>query len=137
MKRKSVATVEDFMCTAVISLKEGDELDSAQLEMQLADIRHLPVIDPKGHVVGVVSDRDILKNHALLSKPTPVAAIMSRRVRTVTPGTPAAEAAARMIEHKIGCLPVVGEDQQLIGIITETDFVRIAEEALQGGAFAR
>jgi CBS domain-containing protein len=140
MKRKSIRTVEDFMSTAVISLKETDELNSAQLEMQLADIRHLPVTDKKGHVVGIVSDRDILKNLEKLRDKThalPVSQIMARRVRTVTPGTEAAVAAALMLEHKISCLPVVGDDQQLVGIITETDFVRIAEQALLGVEVAR
>lgn len=135
MKRKSIRTVEEFMSTAVISLKEGDELSGAQLEMSLADIRHLPVVDKRGHVVGIVSDRDILKNVDKLhggASPTPVAHIMSRRVRTVTPSTPASDAAALMLEHKISCLPVVGDDQQLVGIVTETDFVRIAEQALLG-----
>jgi CBS domain-containing protein len=135
MKRKSERTVEDFMSTAVISLKETDELSGAQLEMQLADIRHLPVVDKKGHVVGVVSDRDILQTLDKLrdeTKPTPVAAIMARRVRTVKPSTPASDAAALMIEHKISCLPVVGDREQLVGIVTETDFVRIAEQALLG-----
>jgi CBS domain-containing protein len=42
-----------------------------------------------------------------------------------------------MLEHKISCLPVVGDDQQLVGIITETDFVRIAEQALLGVEVAR
>jgi CBS domain-containing protein len=140
MKRNSTRAVEDFMSTAVISLKESDELSGAQLEMRLADIRHLPVTDAKGHVVGIVSDRDILKHHDKLrdrGKPTPVAQIMARRVRTVTPSTDASEAAAVMLEHKIGCLPVVGDDEQLVGIITETDFVRIAQQALLGAAVAR
>ena len=140
MKRKTIRTVEDFMSTAVITLKEGDELSGAQLEMQLADIRHLPVVDKKGHVVGIVSDRDILKHLEKLgdpSKATPVAQIMSRRVRTVTPATPAAAAASLMVAHKISCLPVVGEGEQIVGIITETDFVRIAEQALLGADITR
>jgi CBS domain-containing protein len=58
-------------------------------------------------------------------------------VRTVAPGTSAAEAASLMVEHKISCLPVVGDDQQIVGIITETDFVRIAEQALLGVDVAR
>jgi CBS domain-containing protein len=140
MKRKTIPAVEDFMSTAVISLEEGGELSGAQLEMQLADIRHLPVVDKRGHVVGVVSDRDILKNLSKIhdhSRPVPVAQIMSRRVRTVTPSTPATEAASLMLELKISCLPVVGDDQQLVGIITESDFVRIAEQALLGVEVAR
>jgi CBS domain-containing protein len=101
--------------------------------MQMAEIRHLPVVDSKGHVVGVLSDRDILRNLTKIDgKPAPVTQIMSRRVQTVKASLGAAEAAALMIERKIGCLPVVGEDEQLVGIITETDFLRIAEQALRG-----
>lgn len=134
MKHKQAkATVEDFMSTAVISMKETDALSGAQIEMQMAEIRHLPVVDTKGHVVGVLSDRDILRNLTKIDgKPTPVASIMSRHVRTVKPSTLAAEAAMLMLERKIDCLPVVGDDEQLVGIITETDFLRIAEQALRG-----
>ncbi len=134
MKRKqSHPTVEDFMSTAVLSMKETDTLSAAQIEMQMAEIRHLPVTDKKGHVVGVLSDRDVLRNLTKINgKPTPVSQIMSRRVHTVKASLPAAEAATLMLEHKIGCLPVVGDDEQIVGIITETDFVRIAEQALLG-----
>jgi CBS domain-containing protein len=133
MKRKSQPTVEDFMSTAVITMKESDALSAAQIEMQMAEIRHLPVVDKKGHVVGVLSDRDILRNLTKIDgEPTPVAKIMSHRVRTVQPTMPAAEAATLLLEHKFGCLPVVGDDEQIVGIITDTDFLRIAEQALLG-----
>jgi CBS domain-containing membrane protein len=133
MKRKSHPTVEDFMSTAVITMKESDTLSAAQIEMQMAEIRHLPVVDKKGHVVGVLSDRDILRNLTKIEgKPTPVASIMSRRVRTVKPSLAAAEAATLLLENRFGCLPVVGEDEQLVGIITDTDFLKIAEQALLG-----
>jgi CBS domain-containing protein len=133
MKQKKMPTVEDFMSTGVITLKETDALSAAQIEMQLAEIRHLPVVDKRSHVVGVVSDRDILRNLTKIDgKPLPVAQIMSRRVRTVRPSTPAHEAASLMVELKIGCLPVVGEEEQIVGIITESDFLRIAEQALLG-----
>jgi CBS domain-containing protein len=133
MKRKSQRKVEDFMSTAVITLKETDTLSAADLEMKLAEIRHMPVVDKKGHVVGVVSDRDLLRHVTRTDdKPVPIASIMSRRVRTVKPDTSASDAAAILLEHKIGCLPVVGEGEQLVGIITETDYLVIAEQALRG-----
>lgn len=133
MKRKSIPTVDDFMSTAVITVKEADALSAAQLEMQLAEIRHLPVVDKKNHVVGILSDRDVLRVLTKLGdRPIPVAQIMSRRVRTVTPSLPAHAAATLLIENRIGCLPVVGDDEQIVGIITETDFLKIAEQALLG-----
>jgi CBS domain-containing protein len=125
--------VEDFMSTAVITMKESDTLSAAQIEMQMAEIRHLPVVDQKGHVVGVLSDRDILRNLTKIDgKPTPVTQIMSRRVQTVKPSMLASEAATLLIEHKFGCLPVVGDNEQIVGIITDTDFLKIAEQALLG-----
>ncbi len=133
MKHKHHPKVEDFMSTAVITIEESDSLSAAQIQMHMADIRHLPVVDPKGHVVGILSDRDILRNLTKIEgKPTPVAQIMTHRVRTVPPTMPAAEAAALLLEHKLGCLPVVGDDQQIVGIITESDYLKIAERALSG-----
>ena len=63
--------------------------------------------------------------------------MMTRAVRTVRATTPAHEAATLMIEQKIGCLPVVGEDEQLVGIITETDFLEVAARALRGAEIGR
>jgi CBS domain-containing protein len=138
MRRKSHPTVEDFMSTAVITMKESDTLSAAQIEMQMAEIRHLPVVDQNGHVVGVISDRDILRNLTKIDgKPTPVTQIMSWRVQTVKPSMLASEAATLLIEHKFGCLPVVGDDEQIVGIITDTDFLRIAEQALLGNDVTR
>ena len=59
MKRRNHhPTVEDFMSTAVITMKESDTLSAAQIEMQMAEIRHLPVIDDYS-LVSVISMRDI------------------------------------------------------------------------------
>lgn len=133
MKLKKIRTVEDYMSTAVITLKEADTISAANLEMKLAEIRHIPVVDAKGRVVGIVSDRDMLRHASGLDgKPIPIASIMTRRVRTVRPTTPAADAAQVLLDHKIGCLPVVGDEEQLVGIITETDFLSIAQQALRG-----
>ncbi|WP_437284284.1 CBS domain-containing protein [Sorangium sp. So ce406] len=133
MKLKKNRTVEDYMSTAVISLKEADTISAANLEMKLAEIRHIPVVDAKGRVVGIVSDRDMLRHASSLDgEPIPIASIMTRRVRTVRPATPAADAAQLLLDHKIGCLPVVGDEEQLVGIITETDFLSIAQQALRG-----
>ncbi|WP_438013886.1 CBS domain-containing protein [Sorangium sp. So ce315] len=133
MKLKKNRTVEDYMSTAVITLKEADTISAANLEMKLAEIRHIPVVDARGRVVGIVSDRDMLRHASSLDgKLIPIASIMTRRVRTVRPTTPAADAAQVLLDHKIGCLPVVGDEEQLVGIITETDFLSIAQQALRG-----
>ena len=99
-------------------------------------IRHLVVVED-GLVVGIVTDRDIRLNmpspatslsvweiNSLLGRLT-VADVMSRSVIVVDSNRPVAEAARIMIDQKIGALPVM-DDGGLTGIITESDFVRLA-----------
>jgi CBS domain-containing protein len=126
------------MSTGVITMKETDALSGADVEMKLAEVRHVLVVDQKSNLVGVVSDRDVLRSLGKVSgKPLVVGSVMTRHVRTVRPSTPAHEAAAMMLEHKIGCLPVLDDDEHLVGIITETDFLFVAQQALAGHDVAR
>lgn len=117
-------------------------------ELSLADlanlmderaIRHAPVVDRGGDVVGVVSHRDLVQG-ALRSRqadtsdqrgalqPLTVKDIMTYGPQTVDPEEPLAEAAEMMLENKIGCLLVLDNDR-LVGIMTESDFVRYVAEA--------
>jgi CBS domain-containing protein len=126
-------TVGEMMTTALITMKARDKIQSADLDMRLAGIRHLPVVDDRNHVIGILSNRDLARALGQRDAATLVVAdIMSRHVFTVGADTPAAEAAELMIEHKIGALPVVGDEEQIIGLVTETDFLEIARRALSG-----
>ena len=97
-------------------------------------IRHLPVVDKNGRLLGIVTDRDIREAapsdatllsvqelHYLLGK-LKVSSIMTPKEKliTITPDTLIEEAVQLMHDHKIGCLPVV-EGEKLYGIFTETD----------------
>jgi CBS domain-containing protein len=126
---RRTTTVEDVMTTAVMTLHADEPVDSAGLEMKLADIRHIPVIGARNRLVGILSDRDLLRS---LGGPTgrAVADIMTRRVHTVRASDPASRAVDLLLEHKIGCVPVLGDDGELVGIVTETDFLRLARESL-------
>jgi CBS domain-containing protein len=126
-------TVEDLMRTAVIALKSTDTVAAAREQMRMAEIRHIPVVDQHNRVVGIVSERDL---RAATRPKMLIADIMRHPVRMVRPSTAAHEAASILLEHKIGSLPVIGADEQLVGIVTESDFVAVAREAL-GGAAAR
>src|SRR5678815_5149893 len=112
------------------------EMPMLQARQRMADarIRHLVVVDD-ARVVGIVTDRDIRLNlpspatslsvwelNYLLPQLT-VGGVMSKTVIVVEPDRPVAEAARIMMDHKIGALPVV-EEGRLVGIITESDFVR-------------
>jgi CBS domain-containing membrane protein len=128
-------TVADLMTEEVVYARENDSLDVAYDSMEENKIRHLPVVDSERNVVGVLSQRDMVAA-ALFSKEslpfsqvrdylrnTTVAEVMSRGIETTDPEETLREAGLKLLENKFGCLPVV-EGQKLIGILTESDFVR-------------
>ncbi|MBK7857900.1 MAG: CBS domain-containing protein [Archangiaceae bacterium] len=123
--------IDAVMTTAVLTVKDTDPVSLAASNMAAAGIRHLPVSDGHNHVVGMLSTHDVAAVGARSKKR--VGEVMSREVKTVRPEEPAASAIATMIENKIGSLPVVDADQNLVGIVTETDFLQIAYQALTGG----
>ena len=126
---RRTTSVEDVMTTALMTVHPEDPVDAAGLEMKLADIRHIPVVGPRNRLVGILSDRDLLR--WLGGAPgRSIADIMTRQVHTVRATDPASRAVDLLLEHKIGCVPVLGDDGQLVGIVTETDFLRLARESL-------
>jgi len=99
--------------------------------------RHLLVTDTAGRMVGVISDRDVLRCFGLAGAPTrtelekiKAADLMSTDVITVEPQLPLADAVSTLLIHGINCLPVVS-DGKLCGIITSTDVYLIAERMLR------
>jgi acetoin utilization protein AcuB len=109
--------------------------------MRKRTLRHLPVVDPRGRLVGIVTDRDLrqavfmpalrerLPEVGECLQALTVSDIMTRRVVSVTPGARLGEAARLMHERKIGAL-VVLERGRVVGIITETDILAAFEELL-------
>ncbi len=131
-------TVRDIMATEVTTLGRNDSLQLAKDIMTLGRVRHFPVIDD-GKVVGVVSQRDLYKaslgavmkygekaQRAFLEGIV-VKEIMSDPPITIAPHASVQEAARLMMEKKIGCLPVL-EGAQLVGIVTETDMLKLVAE---------
>jgi acetoin utilization protein AcuB len=106
-------------------------------------IRHLPVCGGSGTLLGILSDRDIrlampspltvedAERMDFLER-TPIAAVMTREVITVTEGETVENAAKLLYKHRIGSLPVVDERGLLIGIITETDILHVFVQILGG-----
>ncbi len=123
--------VSDLMTQDVRTLQEADTLSSADLEMRLAHIRHFPVLNRVGKLVGVVSSRDLLAALASGSdRYVTVDLIMTAKVAAVRADAPALEAAELLVERRIGALPVVDERSKLVGIISERDFLPVARVAL-------
>jgi len=124
-------SVGDFMTRELVTLKETDDLALAEQMLRLGGIRHLPVVS-EGKLVGLVTQRDLLRASATRPARTTLASeIMVRQPVAVSPATSLVHAARAMLEKKFGCLPVCGEDGMLLGIITESDFVRFAADMVQ------
>src|SRR5574337_1728233 len=127
-------TVADFMTRELVTVQEGDDLALAESILRLGGIRHLPVVR-EGKVVGLVTQRDLLRSGASGGGPAARAIlardIITSEVTTVAPDTSLSQAAHLMLRHKYGCLPVCGPDGSLVGIITESDFVRFAADVVQ------
>jgi CBS domain-containing protein len=121
--------VEEFMSTAVVSVRQGDSLARAAQEMALAAVRHLPVVDERRHVVGMLTSHDVVASLQQGGDPEVVAA-MRRDVHHVHPETAAHVAVATMIDQKLDALAVIDPKGELCGILTATDFLVIAYQAL-------
>jgi CBS domain-containing membrane protein/CBS domain-containing protein len=126
-----VITVGDFMTRELVTVKPADDLALAESILRLGGIRHLPVVED-GRLAGLVTQRDLLRSAAVRSHRSTLAGdIMVRDVVTARPSTSLVEAARIMLGRKFGCLPVVEENGRLVGIITESDFVRFAADMVQ------
>ncbi len=121
--------VIDLMSTALVTIKVNEVVTSAHAEMEVGMIRHLPVVDDRGRLVGVLSDRDILHAHNTKAR---IADVMTRAVVTIRPDAPAAKAATMMLDEKISSVMVVDEHGTLVGLVTQTDYLDLARRALLG-----
>ena len=135
-------TIEEFMTTEPYTLRETDSINDAWEVMIGKHIRHIPVIDDENHVLGLISQRDILAatepgaireakkaSHELKSDIT-LAEIMTRDVKVIHKKDSLRQAALYLQSHKFGCLPVIS-DGSLVGIITDSDFIDIAINLLE------
>jgi CBS domain-containing protein len=122
----SPTCVADIMTTKLVTLSPHHTFGEAVQLMSNCRFRHFLVIDADGRLAGVFSDRDVLR--ALGRTPgwqaQAVSGVMMRYVVTVKPKTPLSVAATEMLTRRINCLPVVGEDGKVCGIITSTDLRR-------------
>ena len=127
-------TVGELMTRDLVTLKETQNLALADELLRLHRIRHLPVVR-EGKLVGLITHRDLLKAASLKGldparQPSWAADIMNREVKTVRPETSLREAVKVMLDNKFGCLPVVSDNGALLGILTEADLVRYAQQLI-------
>jgi CBS domain-containing protein len=119
--------VRDLMTSTVVSVGPGESISNVQALMNRKRIRHVPVVNRNGRVLGVVSERDVLRR-ALFEDTGKVTDIMAWKTETIEADETISRAARIMLDHKFGCLPVV-ENGLLTGILTEADFVKYLTKA--------
>ena len=143
MNSSDIKTVGDVMTRKLVTVSPHDKIAHMDEGMHRLRVRHMPVVDATGRLIGLVSHPDLL--HAAASflsdreqarnaviDQVPVSRIMQHDVLTVHPSDPLVEAGKLMWDAKIGCLPVCEDDGTLVGIITEADFIAVAVELMGG-----
>lgn len=128
------ATIEQIMTTDLITVNADDPIDLASNLMDWRGFNHLPVEDERGVLVGILSSKMLLRfysqseNHPIRAK---VGEIMNTDFIVITPETPTLEALQLLRDHKVECLPII-RNGNLVGLVTEFDFVQIAANLLAG-----
>jgi CBS domain-containing protein len=135
--------VKDAMSKDPVTIDPEAPLRAAADLMRAKGIRHLPVVDGAGSLVGILTDRDLrhaafvpaLAEHLMWERrrlqALRVRDAMTWSVVTTHPEAALARAGLMMFERRIGSLPVV-EDGRLVGVVTERDLVRVLQKERPG-----
>lgn len=148
--------VKDLMTRDVITVQPNTPVTAVARLFREHAISGMPVVDPQGGVVGIITELDLIARHARPHFPAYVAfldsiiylegtrryhesmrhvlateagELMSAPVHTVAPDMDVQDVAALMVEHRWNPLPVLDDEKHLIGIISHTDLLKMIEQA--------
>ncbi|TMA51775.1 MAG: CBS domain-containing protein [Deltaproteobacteria bacterium] len=126
-----LSTVAEIMSVSVRSLTPDRPIADAVAAFNEYGFRHMLIVDETGGLVGVLSDRDVLRAMARgVSGAATVSEVMTRGGITVTPESPITDAIDLVVFHRINCLPVVDANGALRGLLTTTDLLGALHEIL-------
>ncbi|HKX57035.1 MAG TPA: CBS domain-containing protein, partial [Xanthomonadales bacterium] len=132
--RESYRHVSQFMTTDLFTVRPDDIVDFAATLMDWRHVRHIPVEDDSGKLIGLVSHRALLRlvanGRTGDAAKVSVAELMNPEPVTVSPDTSTLEAIRLMREKQLACLPVV-QDGKLVGMVTEHDLIVVASHLLE------
>ena len=132
--RESYRRVGQFMSTDLFTVRPDDIVDFAASLMDWRHIRHVPVEDDRGFLVGLVSHRALLRlvatGRAGSEHKVSVKEIMNTEPITVPPETSTVDAIRMMREQRLACLPVT-KNGKLVGIVTEHDLIVVSSRLLE------
>lgn len=129
---KPAVLAHDLMTTPALSLPSDSTLIDAWALMKRRGFRHIPVTSMHGTLVGMVSDRDLLRHvpelitmaHTSQAAQRRLAEIMTSRVISATPTTDIREIARVMLDEQIHAIPILDGDRRLVGILSTRDLLR-------------
>lgn len=138
-----MSVLREIMTSEVQTLRSEQKLIDAIQFLHEHQVRHIPILDGAGALVGILTDRDVKRATPSALAPgqrevwtkvvqeTELAKVMSREPVTAHGDTTLIEALERFVEDRIGCLPIV-EGGELVGIVTARDLFRASLAALKG-----
>jgi len=125
--------VADVMTGKVVTLSPHHSFNDVANLMNDRYFRHCVVVDSQRKIVGVISDRDIMR--ALARNPNSrsksLDQIMTQTPVTVKRNTPIVDAVSKMVAKRINCLPVIEDDGTVCGIVTSTDLLKSYQQLLE------
>jgi len=129
----SYKCVADVMTRKTVTLSPHHGFAEAVSLMADRHFRHVVVVDTGGQILGVISDRDILRTLARTSnwQTKDVSQIMTRDPVTVKRETPLSVAVAKIVAKRINCLPVLDDEGKVCGILTSTDLLKAYQKLLE------
>lgn len=136
--------IREVMTTPVVSVRADEPFHKVVTLMQEKSIRHIPIVNEGGQLVGVLSERDVYK----IQSPRKLddgrwyfaeddlariklTQVMVKEPKRLSPDQTLADAVKIMVDGKYGCLPVVENKDVLCGILTQYDFLKMANEILR------
>ncbi len=136
-----MAKVHEIMTPTPLTIDENASLYEARIMMGENHIRHLPVTNTSGELVGLFTQRDLLactvsvladvdkEAQMELEEAIPVKEVMTKGLASVQQDSNVIDAADYFLDHNHSCLPVLNGDE-MVGILTEVDFIKLSKRLL-------
>ena len=119
-----IPKIEELMSRELICARRSDTFGTAYQTMLRAGIHHLPVVDEKRQLVGVLSSKEVMEPPTRPRAGYPVQRYVLRPEVTVLGQTDALAATDLMLKNGLDALPVIDRSWKLLGVVTETDLLR-------------
>jgi CBS domain-containing protein len=149
-----VQTAGTAMARNLVTMTANQTLAEAIETLQKHELRHVPIVDEDNHLIGILSDRDILRNLPYLSRSMvktstkfredlfriegskavlnqQIENVMTKKLWTIEPNCPLVEAALLLMKKKVGVLPVVDSERRILGIVSVVDLLSVVQSMVE------